>query len=108
MIFTSLTNKESRGGSISTLLAVMFLVENSAPGDFLIWTMENTFARCNFEAKEGNKVCIILGCSMPSVLRPVGEQFEIIGEAYMYVIMYGETMKHLNLGLVELREFELR
>lgn len=44
-------------------------------------------------AREGDVVCILLGCHTPMVLRPQGEnEFRIVGECYMLGISEGETL----------------
>lgn len=57
--------------------------------------------------KAGDVVCVLLGCSVPMVLRPVANHFEVIGDIYLHGIMYGEAMKALEEGKVQLQDFEL-
>lgn len=35
------------------------------------------------ELKVGDKIAILLGCSTPLVIRPMGDKFEVMGEAYV-------------------------
>lgn len=58
--------------------------------------------------EDGDMICIILGCPVPMVLRPVMNHCPVVGEAYMHGIMHGEVMPALEQGTAELREFELR
>ena len=48
-------------------------------------------------AKEDDMICILLGCSVPVVLRPVisggGRAYELIGDAYIHYIMDGEELR---------------
>ena len=44
-------------------------------------------------AKEGDLVAILFGAVQPFVLRRSGEQYELVGEAYVYGIMDGEFLK---------------
>ncbi|KAN0095751.1 heterokaryon incompatibility protein-like protein [Hyaloscypha variabilis] len=44
-------------------------------------------------AKEGDLVVILCGAVQPFVLRRVGKQYELVGEAYVYGIMDGEFMR---------------
>ncbi|AEO64787.1 uncharacterized protein THITE_2038030 [Thermothielavioides terrestris NRRL 8126] len=41
----------------------------------------------------GDVVAILLGTAVPIVLRPVGNHFTYVGEAYVHGIMYGEFMR---------------
>ena len=43
-------------------------------------------------AEKDDLICIIMGCTHPIVLRPKGECFEVIGEAFVHGLMYGEWM----------------
>jgi hypothetical protein len=40
--------------------------------------------------KSGDLVSVLLGCSVPLVLRPHGDNFRVIGVCYTYGIMEGE------------------
>ena len=48
------------------------------------------------ESQKGDIVCILFGCSVPVVLRPVGTKdlpaFHFIGEAYIHGIMEGQAL----------------
>lgn len=63
------------------------------------------------EVRSGDLICILLGCSVPVILRQQanGKQFEIIGEAYIYGMMNGDALggrKQKQLK-EECEEFEL-
>jgi hypothetical protein len=63
------------------------------------------------KAQAGDFVCILLGCSVPVILRPVDEDdpqrgYEFIGEAYVYRMMEGEALtKYNRLDTEEFREY---
>lgn len=57
--------------------------------------------------RRGDCVCVLLGCTMPMVLRPIGGHFELVGEVYMPGIMQGEGLAALKEGKKVSREFEL-
>ncbi|KAM0254725.1 hypothetical protein ACHAQJ_006507 [Trichoderma viride] len=46
------------------------------------------------ETKEGDLVCILFGCTVPVVLRPMKdpEFYQLVGEAYVHGVMDGEAM----------------
>jgi hypothetical protein len=57
--------------------------------------------------KDGDLVCMLLGCALPMVLRPVDGHNEVVAEAYVAGIMHGEAMVAFNEGKKLLQEFEL-
>jgi hypothetical protein len=59
------------------------------------------------EAEEGDFVCILLGCSVPVILRKraFGQLYQCIGEAYVHGMVEGEEMEYLRKGERELRYF---
>jgi hypothetical protein len=60
----------------------------------LIWKL---LFRALAKARDGDMLCIILGCSVPVVVREHGGEsgkwFELIGEAYVHGTMDGEAME---------------
>ena len=47
------------------------------------------------ENQKGDVVCILLGCSVPVLLRPSTDQkscYEVVGESYVHGVMEGEAM----------------
>ncbi len=54
-----------------------------------------------------DKVCILLGCNVPLVLRPHGETYEIIGECYIHGIMKGEAMQLIDEGIAHIEEISI-
>ncbi|KAK6451755.1 hypothetical protein FP744_10008006 [Trichoderma asperellum] len=46
------------------------------------------------EAEEGDLVCILLGCTVPVILRPIEDlgMYKLVGEAYVHGVMDGEAM----------------
>jgi len=60
------------------------------------------------EARLDDVIVVLLGCSMPMVLRPVQigveTEYKIVGECYIHGIMKGEAMDWLREGECELEE----
>jgi len=56
-------------------------------------------------AQEEDLISIFLGCSVPIILRPVGNHYALIGEAYIHGIMKGEVMEKLDKGNFKLQDF---
>ncbi len=50
-------------------------------------------------------MCIILGCPTPMMLRPMGDDYVLIGEACFHGIMFGEALQDLEDGVSGIEEF---
>ncbi|KAJ8124129.1 hypothetical protein ONZ43_g75 [Nemania bipapillata] len=48
------------------------------------------------DMKEGDYVCILIGCSVPVILRDEGGPMKLIGESYVHGKMEGEAMEDLR------------
>jgi hypothetical protein len=46
----------------------------------------------------GDIVCVLLGGSVPYILRPKDDYYILIGEAYVHGIMDGEVLEAVNRG----------
>jgi hypothetical protein len=42
--------------------------------------------------REGDLCCILFGATIPFILRPLGQQYRLVGEAYVHPLIYGEEM----------------
>ncbi|KAH7317593.1 heterokaryon incompatibility protein-domain-containing protein [Rhexocercosporidium sp. MPI-PUGE-AT-0058] len=70
-------------------------------------TNRGCIGRTESEVKRNDLVCLILGCAMPMILRPVENHYEVVGEVYLDEIMHEEGMVALREGKRTLQEFEL-
>ncbi|KAL9106687.1 MAG: hypothetical protein Q9227_008339 [Pyrenula ochraceoflavens] len=55
-----------------------------------------------------DRICVLLGCSVPVILRPNAENFSLIGEAYVHGIMNGEVLRAVEQGQARIRWVQLR
>ncbi|KIX97171.1 uncharacterized protein Z520_07285 [Fonsecaea multimorphosa CBS 102226] len=56
------------------------------------WTKKRRFANLPEDACLGDVVALVAGAKVPLILRPRGsDMFEIVGDAYVYGIMFGEA-----------------
>ncbi|KAL9108908.1 MAG: hypothetical protein Q9187_008233 [Circinaria calcarea] len=53
-------------------------------------------------------IYVMLGCSMPLILRPVEDGFQYVGECYIHGLMDGEAMQWLERGECPLEDVMLR
>ena len=60
-------------------------------------------------AREGDVVCILLGCSVPVILRPstASSGFLFLGECYIHGLMEGEYMQFVSENVLEPDEIEI-
>ena len=56
-------------------------------------------------AQEEDHISILLSCSVPVILRPVGNHCALLGEAYIHGNMEGEVMEKLDKGNFKLQDF---
>lgn len=56
----------------------------------------------------GDLICIVLGSSVPIILRAVGDHYQFVKDAYIDGIMYGEAMHELSSSVAGIQDFVLR
>jgi hypothetical protein len=60
-----------------------------------------------YRAEAGDVLCVLFGCPNPVILRPQDGYHTVIGDAYVYGLMYGEAIQELSDGKYTIQEFEL-
>ena len=79
----------------------------------LVITNDGYIGMTPYRAKKGDLICVLLGCSIPVVLRKrenerlegfIGDSYEFIGECYLHGFMNGEAQ---NCGKFETKDFRL-
>lgn len=82
------------GGTIhfSSILGSLWLARR------LVCTSSGHIGQAHADSKLGDYVCIILGCPVPMVFRPVDGHYEVVREAYFYGIIFGEVMSAFDRG----------
>lgn len=77
-------------------------------GESLIFTNKGFVGR-DFSGgvRNGDLICVLLGCPAPVALCRSGTHYEFIRSVYVDGIMFGEAMDALERGEVELEDFEL-
>ena len=55
----------------------------------------------------GDLVCVLLGASVPFILRPRNDHYQLIGEAQVAALMFGGIMKDVADGKATVRSFRL-
>ncbi|KAH8672888.1 heterokaryon incompatibility protein-domain-containing protein [Tricladium varicosporioides] len=72
----------------------------------LIVTGKGRFGLAAKGAEQGDIICILFGCTVPVLLRTVGDgSFWLVGEIYVHGIMEGEAMLDLKNGEYTQRDF---
>jgi hypothetical protein len=72
---------------------------------YLGWAPDNMYGNDENQVRKGDKVAVLFGCSTPIVIRPYGNYFQVLGEAYVQGIMDGEAVEFLESGQCETRDF---
>jgi hypothetical protein len=73
----------------------------------MVTTARGFFGLALETTQKDDIICVLLGCTMPVVLRQVGEYYKVVGECYIHGIMEGEAMEMLNGGQVQLEDIIL-
>jgi hypothetical protein len=60
-----------------------------------------------WNAKEGDVICVLLGCSSPVILRREDGHYVLIGEVYIDDFMNGDAIEGLKTGELVLETFEI-
>ena len=55
-------------------------------------------------AREGHKIFLPLGCSVPLVIRAVRDKFQLVADAYVCGMMQGEVFQKLDDGLLDTQD----
>lgn len=77
-------------------------------GERIFVTASGRFGRAFTDTiQHRDLICILLGCSVPMLLRPAGQHFEVVGWTYVGGIMLGEAMMALENGKFQVQDFEL-
>jgi hypothetical protein len=58
-------------------------------------------------AREGDVVAVLVGCSVPIVLRKSGEGWSVVGECYLHGVMGGEVVRQVEAGELRLGDIAL-
>ena len=65
---------------------------------YLGWAPDNIYGSSDEQTREGDLVAIVFGCSTPLVIRPFGDCYQVLGEAYVQGLMDGEVIAALEVG----------
>jgi hypothetical protein len=90
--------------------------ENTFCGDFwLFLTQKGRLGIANKNAKVGDKICVLLGCNMPLVIRQTNRRQKedaitatVHGSAYLHYYMDGKAIEELDAGRAGLTRFSLK
>jgi hypothetical protein len=70
------------------------------------WAPDNAYdGSQKNQTRVGDLIAIIYGCSTPLVIRPCGDKFQIVGEAYVEGFMDGEAIGALHRGDFHMKRF---
>ena len=88
--------------------SVFFLIKTSISSPLVMDATIPLMGAGRSGIREGDMICVFLGCSFPVVIRPNGDHYIFIGAVYVDNLTHGEAIADLENGLYELDSFELR
>ena len=65
---------------------------------FVGWAPDNMYGKPQDQTRVGDVICVVFGCSVPLVVRPLEERWQVVGEAYVQGFMDGEALALLASG----------
>jgi len=72
---------------------------------YLGWARDNIYGSNQDQVRKGDLIAIIFGCSMPTVIHPIGDCFQVLAEAYIQDLMEGEALSFLESEICQVQEF---
>ncbi|KAL5329485.1 hypothetical protein ACEPPN_002999 [Leptodophora sp. 'Broadleaf-Isolate-01'] len=72
---------------------------------YMGWGPDNMFGADIKQIRPGDKIAILFGCSTPIVVRPHGEYYQVLGEAYIHGLMDGEGLRFLESNQCQVQDF---
>jgi hypothetical protein len=90
---------------VSTLIGI----HNNIANKFVFTTgMGGSFCLTPKPTEDGDWICILFGCPMPVILRPVEDgKLILVTDCYVEGMMHGEAIEMMEQGLFEKRRFEI-
>lgn len=74
---------------------------------YMGWAPDNMYGNDEDQTRIGDLIAIVFGCSTPIVIRPYGEHFQVVGDAYIQGLMDGEAIEFLESGRYMVQDFTL-
>ena len=103
-IFTADPTRSERDMTDLTHEELTFLEEISLATTHkrLMFTHEGYLGMAPYRSRTGDKICLLLGCRIPVILRERSEGgHELVGEVYVHGIMKGEALTDANFKRLE-------
>ena len=57
------------------------------------------------DVQVGGEICVLPGCNQPLVIRRVGDHHLVVGQCYVYGMMFGEVMDEMEAGRLKAEIF---
>jgi hypothetical protein len=72
-----------------------------------IYTSDQVVGVASWSVQAGDKVVVLLGSSVPFILRRSGSSYRLISDCYLSGFMDGEAIQMLRDGVLEAEDFEI-
>jgi hypothetical protein len=60
------------------------------------------------DVQVGDVICVLLGCNQPLVVRRFGDHHLVVGQCYVYGMMFGEMMDEMEAGRLKAETFHFK
>jgi len=84
-------------------MAYYRLHRDLAGGKLFFLTDDRYMGLAPLDTIEGDRVCVILGCSVPFIVRPTADGWIQVGECYVHGLMEGEAMDMEDIEIQDIR-----
>jgi hypothetical protein len=72
-----------------------------SPGHYIGVTKMGT------DVRPTDHICVILGANVPFILRKIEDHFMLISDAYVEGLMYGEAIKMMRRGILDVATVDI-
>jgi hypothetical protein len=63
-----------------------------------LFTADGHIGVGSYQMELGDEVCVIFGCEVLCIIRPMGDHYRLIGECYVHGYMHGEAIDRWSVG----------
>jgi hypothetical protein len=72
------------------------------------WAPSDMHQSTKHHVEVGDQIAIVLGCSTPLAVRPIGDTFQVLGEAFAQGLMDGQAIERLRAGTFKIQTLRFK
>ncbi|KAI5365744.1 hypothetical protein J4E82_011207 [Alternaria postmessia] len=77
-------------------------------GGLMGWAPSDMYQSTKHHVEVGDQIAIVLGCSTPLAVRPIGDAFQVLGEAFVQGLMDGQAIERLRAGTFKIQTLRFK